>query len=497
MADLKVEAVEPDPSATSLPNDQTVNEKLANTAEPAKEHAATPEEDVAKAQEPKKANGAEKEEKNTEEAKSRDKHADSDDRKNYHKKRNDGQWVRRDNNKFDPSTLPETDDPDEIRKQVEFYFSDSNLPLDKFLFSQVGGTENKPFPISQLCTFKRMKRFQPFSAVVAALKESEVLDVTENDEVRRKVPLDSSLGNQDDNLKILEDEAMPRSIYAKGFGEESADTQFAIEAFFAPYGPTRAIRLRRHPDRAFKGSAFVEFETEEAAKQFLELDPKPKFHQKPLVIKSKKEYCEQKVADIKSGRLASKNNKAKYQRNDRSRGGKFQNRNGRDNNKRYRDSHGHGYRRGEDDRDWRTRRDEDNKKKQERAEKTTRDDAESEDNGKTTSGKKRGRDEEDGTEVASPKKAKVEEEKVEKEGEPVDTTVEERNDAAVTGGVVEREKAVGDLESTNDAAAEGAASEANPKLSTTKKRARDEGDGEDGQEKTGKKAKGDEAETVV
>src|SRR5437762_11528669 len=74
--------------------------------------------------------------------------------------------------------------------QVEFYFSDSNLPMDKFLFAKVGGVENKPISLKMIATFKRMKRFQPYEAIVAALKDSEFLDLTENQEVKRKVPLE-------------------------------------------------------------------------------------------------------------------------------------------------------------------------------------------------------------------------------------------------------------------------------------------------------------------
>ena len=49
---------------------------------------------------------------------------DSNDRKPYDRKYNDrkhpnnGPYKRRNKSKFDPSALPETDDPDEIRKQV-------------------------------------------------------------------------------------------------------------------------------------------------------------------------------------------------------------------------------------------------------------------------------------------------------------------------------------------------------------------------------------------
>ncbi|KAL2410942.1 hypothetical protein ABEF94_002659 [Exophiala dermatitidis] len=255
----------------------------------------------------------------------------------------------RDNIKSDLTSQETSSDPVAIRKQVEFYFSDSNLPHDKFLLGKVGGSQNNPVELSIIHSFKRMRHFQPFEAIVEALRDSTFLELTEDETaVRRKEPLPESLNNGPDPnaIRIFEDRAMPRTVYAKGFGEEVPSTQFDIEAFFAPYGPTNAVRLRRTDDKIFKGSVFVEFETEELAKKFLELDPKPQFKGRDLQIMSKKEYCDKKVEDIKSGKIKPNNRNDKGRRNDR--GG----RDGRD-GKRKRD--------GDDSRDWRTRRDEDRK----------------------------------------------------------------------------------------------------------------------------------------
>jgi lupus La protein len=255
---------------------------------------------------------------------------------------------RRNESKFDPSTQKETDDPVEIRKQVEFYFSDSNLPMDKFLLSKVGGSKNNPVPLELLHSFKRMRRFQPFSAIVEALKNSETLELTDNDTaVRRKVPLPETVKDTHDPtvVKVFEDKAMARSIYAKGFGEETPTTQLDIEAFFAPYGPINAIRLRRTNDKYFKGSVFVEFASEEKQKAFLELDPKPKWKDQELIIKSKKEYCDEKVRDIEAGRVKPSGGRGRGGARGRGgRGGRGGREGRRDNN-----------------RDWRERRDEDQK----------------------------------------------------------------------------------------------------------------------------------------
>lgn len=174
-----------------------------------------------------------------------------------------------------------------------------------------------------------MRHFQPYSAVVAALKGSTVLDVVDDDSVKRKVPLDDTFNESsiEEVQKVYETAAMARSVYVKGFGDETPSTQFDIEAFFTPYGPTNAIRLRRTTNKLFKGSVFVEFDSEETQKAFLALDPKPKWKGADLIIKSKKQYCDEKVVDIQAGKIR-RNSPAS--------------------------------RRG-DDRDWRLRRDEDKK----------------------------------------------------------------------------------------------------------------------------------------
>ena len=206
-------------------------------------------------------------------------------------------------NKFDPSSAKETDDPVEIRKQVEFYFSDSNLPTDKFLFDTVGGSENKAVPIKTIHNFKRMRRFQPFSAVVAALKESSTLNVVEDDTaIQRKIPLSEETGStQPEIQKVFENEAMSRSVYVKGFGKEESSSQFDIEAWFSKFGATNQVRLRRTFEASFKGSVFVEFDSEETAKEFLAIDPAPQYDGRDLIIKSKKQYCDEKVNQINSG----------------------------------------------------------------------------------------------------------------------------------------------------------------------------------------------------
>ena len=161
-----------------------------------------------------------------------------------------------------------------------------------------------------------MRRYQPYSAVVAALKDSSTLDVVDDDScIKRKIPLSEEFKGKPlvDIKKVHENKVMAKTVYAKGFGEEGPSTQFDLEAYFASFGPTSAVRLRRtDPENIFKGSVYVEFDTVETAKKFLASDPKPSWKGKELLILSKKEYCDGKVDDIREGLIRPHENVGPY-----------------------------------------------------------------------------------------------------------------------------------------------------------------------------------------
>ncbi|KAI1382035.1 hypothetical protein F4677DRAFT_12835 [Hypoxylon crocopeplum] len=245
--------------------------------------------------------------------------------------------------KSDFSLLPETDDPKAIRKQVEFYFSDSNLPDDKFLWAKTDGEKNKSVPLSLVCSFSRMKRFKPYSAVVNALKESNqvVVEGPEGDEtIRRKQPCHPTA----EMKRAIE----KRSTYIKGFGEERKTTQFDIEDFVAQYGEFNAVRLRRSDDSksVFKGSVFIEWIDQETANKFYDVDPEPRWKDHKLRIMPKLEYERQQALAPKKEKTRNGEGHSQWhgQRDDRSARGHRQSR---------------GNHRGSDSTDWKKRRTDD------------------------------------------------------------------------------------------------------------------------------------------
>lgn len=248
--------------------------------------------------------------------------------------------------------MKESSDPREIRAQVDFYFSDANLPFDKFLLESTAGHQNLPFDLKKIHSFARMRHFQPYSAVFDAMKESTLLDISDDGMLTRKIALSDKYGSDiDKNRDIHEEIALPRTVYAKGFGREDEHTQTDLETFFQTYGMFSAVRLRRNHFKKFKGSVFVEWVDEKTAEDFLALADKLRYHEddhEPLLIKSKKVYMAEKLAmanaredkDSASGRHTDrddwKQRRADDQRSGRNgrggndRGGRGRNAGGRD-----------------------------------------------------------------------------------------------------------------------------------------------------------------------
>ncbi len=77
---------------------------------------------------------------------------------------------------------------------VEFYFSDSNLPYDKFLFTQTLKNPEGYVPLATVSSFKRMRDYQtaygvPFIAQAVKEKSQEVAVDDKGEMIRRNKKL--------------------------------------------------------------------------------------------------------------------------------------------------------------------------------------------------------------------------------------------------------------------------------------------------------------------
>lgn len=88
-----------------------------------------------------------------------------------------------------------TDDlRDKIIKQVEYYFSDENLPTDKYMMSMMKKNKKGFVPIGVIASFRKMKKLiQDKSVISVALRKSSLLVVSSDGmKVKRRHPLPSS-----------------------------------------------------------------------------------------------------------------------------------------------------------------------------------------------------------------------------------------------------------------------------------------------------------------
>lgn len=208
---------------------------------------------------------------------------------------------------------PEEDDANltAIRKQVEFYFSDSNLPRDRFLLAK---TEENPqgfVPLSTLLTFNRLKKMGVASVEMlsAAVKSSTVLVLDDTKtKVRRSDPLP-------------EESMFPtRSVHLKGWvpggPEPNLDHLYKL---FSPSGTVLSIKIRRWKDdagaRHFRGSIFVEMDSPEAAERVaadnyeVEIEVDGQKESKVLLAELYFEWAERKKKEREERKLRAK---AKY-----------------------------------------------------------------------------------------------------------------------------------------------------------------------------------------
>jgi lupus La protein len=191
-----------------------------------------------------------------------------------------------------------------ILKQVEFYFSDSNLPKDKFLKGLVDKDPEGWVELSVIGSFARMKQLTTDNAVVVeALKDSKLVQVSEDGtKVKRTTPLPENT------------DSLPRSSYAKGIPADA--TLDAVEEFFTSKleGEEKlaCVRMRRMKDKTFKGSVFLEFDSKATAERVAALSLTFPGTEAALLMMTKQAYLDMKKEEHKNDKKkdASKKRKA-------------------------------------------------------------------------------------------------------------------------------------------------------------------------------------------
>ncbi|KAG2490562.1 hypothetical protein HYH03_010956 [Edaphochlamys debaryana] len=191
-----------------------------------------------------------------------------------------------------------------VLRQIEFYFSDSNLPKDKFLKERVQEDPNGYVRLALVISFQRMRDLlkltdvdgpasvspEAVKAVAEVLAGSASLDLDESGtRVKRKAPMPSEA----EISKVVD----ARSLYARPFPVDA--TVDALSAFFQTQAPVNCVRMRRHlKSKMFKGSLFVEFASPEDADKVLGMTLE--YEGAPLRLLKKVDFIEGKKAARKA-----------------------------------------------------------------------------------------------------------------------------------------------------------------------------------------------------
>merc|ERR1719510_456494 len=130
--------------------------------------------------------------------------------------------------------------------------------------------------------FKRLSDLsKDEKVIVEALKQSKagLLEVSEDGSKIRRDPAIPLPENTEESRKLLE----ARTAYAKGFNKESSTLDELIEYYNESNPDVVSIQMRNYCEKKgkekvwkFKGSIFLTFKTEEAAKAFVEKEEKNK-----------------------------------------------------------------------------------------------------------------------------------------------------------------------------------------------------------------------------
>lgn len=187
----------------------------------------------------------------------------------------------------------------EVLRQVEFYFSDSNLPRDKFLGGLVNSEDGGWVKLDVICSFTRMRKHlslgniraeefpkETIQAVATALRKSSFLKISEDG---LKVGRSTELSKPEEIIEQVDSRTIavsPLQAYVK-----TED----LEAFFGHYGKINSVRLPRHvaDKRLFCGTALVEFSEEEIVNKVLEENLV--FEGAELEFKMKKDFDEERA----------------------------------------------------------------------------------------------------------------------------------------------------------------------------------------------------------
>ncbi|XP_070160350.1 la protein homolog [Polyergus mexicanus] len=157
-----------------------------------------------------------------------------------------------------------------IKEQVEYYFGNVNMQRDKFLIEQTK-LDAGWIPMTIMLKFKMLANFSKnVDVILRALESSDLIEISKDRKKIRRSPY-YPLPEYNEQCRKAEE---ARTIYVRGFPLHLNIDE--LKVFFESYEPFERIMMRKYQDYPgedykFAGTVFVQFETLDGAKAFMNI----------------------------------------------------------------------------------------------------------------------------------------------------------------------------------------------------------------------------------
>jgi len=202
----------------------------------------------------------------------------------------------------------------QVKRQLEHYFGDYNLPRDKFLKEQIKEAEDGWIGLDVMLKFQRLAALTTDAKVIKeSIKDSKVVEAHAEKDAIRRLPSLPVPDFNDDTRKAN----VAKTIYAKGFKKDDTSLDELIK-FFGDYEGVVYVNRRTYADKSgdrfFKGSVFVTFAEKELAQKFLDAGEVKSPEGEVLIKKWQQEYFDMKDKENEEKRKTRKDQKQQNQK---------------------------------------------------------------------------------------------------------------------------------------------------------------------------------------